>query len=775
MKKLPLLLIAGVLFLGCEVPNQPPQISFDLADFTPVQEFTPAYNSLRERVQKSDGTYDIEETIRIIHALGIAQSQSDNFLDFLEFMAMQDYSQVATEVVEAKMRLLPILQELFVLQQQYTEVPGMFRVISRSVISGGVDAAGQILIFGVANPMIVNDAFNEVLDEMEANAELRDGLRARMNAVRMGYIDFLRSFSPIYHRFMREWDRLNIDKDRAYIALHNGNMTEVFIASNNVLKNHSVNREALLLQALASIHLGAETNSIGLYSTSALYSMFTNVEVLDSVPTNDYLPERIYSEVEEANAVFYPISEAVELPFSIEIPQKTIDNNYFLHAERLLNFYIALYPNRTAPALLLKGVLAAHRGQDALALIFFDQSAVEFPRQAMALTDLLEPYRHRAYLNQSVEGHYLLQLYYSTMVGSGFFSPNFQKADLFMQRGMFEESKMEIYRHFFRRGNQDVYFGFLTDMQFAENFLYSSFRKLLLEQSFFDVSITPIRQTRRERRQGASEEVQVVITNNSDVDLQNVRVFLCLHYTDMYRNEYDIIRVPLSQSVVRGRTEVDFGRVALENVQNKGYRDIVRARAIILTNDQIAWINSVEQRRTNMVRMINRSHFLANNLIDRRMADFLAGFSLTEETVQDIIRSAFQATSLQVAPLVDPNLTRRLMQSIFPNQGQEVAPITFDDIVSNVRLDRNEITFELPRTLVLLNPEFSIHHIQDINNVIFPSERYLAGNVMRVTFRHRARVGEVIPLYIYSEFVNSRVELVVNEQNAVELRNVVFL
>ena len=62
------------------------------------------------------------------------------------------------------------------------------------------------------------------------------------------------------------------------------------------------------------------------------------------------------------------------------------------------------------------------------ALSYFDQAAIEYPRQAEELTDLLNSYRSRTYLNKSVEGMYLLNLYKSTMEGFGLFSPNFYKA-----------------------------------------------------------------------------------------------------------------------------------------------------------------------------------------------------------------------------------------------------------------------------------------------------------------------------------------------------------
>ena len=128
------------------------------------------------------------------------------------------------------------------------------------------------------------------------------------------------------------------------------------------------------------------------------------------------------------------------LPFEIEKQQsdtltpKVSDNAYYQAAITALQTYQSLYPSKSAPALLLNGVLQMDMGNEKAALSYFDQAAIEYPRQAEELTDLLNAYRSRTYLNKSVEGMYLLNLYKSTMEGFGLFSPNFYKAVLYIER-----------------------------------------------------------------------------------------------------------------------------------------------------------------------------------------------------------------------------------------------------------------------------------------------------------------------------------------------------
>ena len=85
--------------------------ALDLEHYEPVDKFVPAYEALNNRTDLSTGKdYDIEQTVRVINALEIAQANSKNFNEFLMMMARQDYTGVAPDVMEAKQRLLPILQ-----------------------------------------------------------------------------------------------------------------------------------------------------------------------------------------------------------------------------------------------------------------------------------------------------------------------------------------------------------------------------------------------------------------------------------------------------------------------------------------------------------------------------------------------------------------------------------------------------------------------------------------------------------------------------------------
>lgn len=255
-----------------------------------------------------------------------------------------------------------------------------------------------------------------------------------------------------------------------------------------------------------------------------------------------------------------------------------------------LDGYVAQNPGKSAPALLLRGVLYQRMGYADEALSCFHQASIEYPRQAEQLTDMFDSYCMRNYLNKTAEGLYLLQLYRSMMEGYGVFSPNLMKAKFYADNGKQEESKNEIYNHFFRRGNQKYYDGMLSDMQFCEQNLPVNFKQLLIDKKFLSIAVEPASKWILLTDQ---ENMQVSVTNRSGKRLENVRIFLCVHYTDMHKEEYDVVKVPQTISIIEPDEEVETEPVPLE-YRDKKYRDITRIRAIAMTDDRLCWIDDIQ-------------------------------------------------------------------------------------------------------------------------------------------------------------------------------------
>lgn len=729
MRKIIVWTLVGVVVLGISAFvawRFWPVEAINLEEYTPSEEFEPAY----EAMEAKSPDYDIEETVRAMNALEVAQCQSEDFMSYLEYVAKQDFSRVAPEVLEQKKKLFPILQRLYELQKEYKELDDVW-MLMRSATSGATTFASEVNPVGVIGSMLTGDATlstvslgsgmdkakTAAFEEYEKQKELKRQLEREIEAVRMSYVQYLEDYAPVYYKYMQEWDALCLKKDKAYIDLYGGQPMEAYNQSQEILKEYPTNREALLLKGLSLIQMSSEVGNLGTLSSSMEYDLSQSLRGAD-----------------EAIALADSVLAGVATERSAPDERTELQ----MEAEATLDHYMKLYPSRSAPALVLKGLLYREQGEIAKAVSYFDQASMEYPRQAVALTDLLDSYKARTYLNKSAEGKYLLRLYRSTMEGFGIFSPNLLKANYYAQNGDVEKSKEEIFNHFYRRGNQGVYDCLLSDMQYCEENMYSSFRQILLEQPFLDVAVEP---TTNWTLADKEDEIKVTINNRSDIDLENVRIFLCLHYTDMYKDEYDVQKLP-SVNIIKHNDKTEIGVVKL-NYEDKKYNDITRIRAIAMTDDKICWIDNVNYKYMKAseaaARDNNSRPSTHNSQLSTAKQQLLEDFNVDNGKLQSIIQEGMKVYGI----VSDGNLWNDMKR----------------DVKNLVTGKDKNLRIELPRILTLIDPVFSLHQLNDKDKAIRPSENYLSGSNIRLKFDYEPKQDETIPLYIYSDFANFKVTI----------------
>ncbi len=696
-----------------------PVETINLEEYTPSEEFEPAWEAMTNQPEEKAPTYDIEETVRAMNALEVAQCQSEDFMSYLEYVAKQDFTRVAPEVLEQKKKLFPILQRLYELQKEHKELDDVW-MLMRSATSGASTFVSEVNPVGVLGSMLTGDATlssisvgssmekaqTAAFDEYEKQKELKRQLEREIEAVRLSYIEYLEDYAPIYYKYMQEWNTLCLKKDKAYIDLYSSRPLDAYNQSQEILKDYPTNREALLLKGLSLIQISTWTlPSPSLQGGGGIHAN----EGQDSLSSSSH-------ELSQPDERMALLSEA----------------------EGVLDQYIQLYPSRSAPALVLKGLLYREQGEVGKAVSFFDQASIEYPRQAAALTDLLDSYKARTYLNKSAEGKYLLRLYRSTMEGFGIFSPNLLKAHYYAEHDDVENSKKEIFNHFYRRSNQGVYDCLLSDMQYCEDNMYSSFRQILLEQSFLDVAVEP---TMNWTLSDKDDEIKVTINNRSDIDLENVRIFLCLHYTDMYKDEYDVQKLP-SVNIIKHNDKTEIGVVKL-NYEDKKYNDITRIRAIAMTDDKICWIDNVDYKymkaQETVARGENAQLSTVNSQLSTPQAQLLSDFNINDSKLLSLISQGIQI----YGTVSDGNIWNDMKQ----------------DVKNLVTGKDRKLRIELPRILTLIDPVFSLHQLNDKDKSIRPSENYLSGSNIRLKFDYEPKQNETIPLYIYSDFANFKVTI----------------
>lgn len=668
-----------------------------------------------EQANNGNELYDIEETIRILNGLEIAQMQSEDFYSFLEYMARQDYSMVPKEVIDAKMEILPIMQEMFILEKENEQLQGLTSVMNslgtglytlakESNMSETLAGATQIgsiikdpISFAVSGESIgdavskavgaesLDKAKTAAFDEYEKQQNLKAENEKKIDVLKAKYLAYLDRFTPIYMKYMHEWERLCIEKDKAYLAVYSGRSADAYEITRKILENYPGNREAMLLKALSCINL-AKTQTVQQGGDNPTLTLAQN----------------------EGNA-------SQKYKFTID-------------AQRTLESYLDLYPSKAAPALVLLGQLELINGNGGRAVSYFDQAAMEYPKQAAELKDMLNSYALRNYLGSTPEGQYLMRLYSSTMEGYGWFSPNFHKAMYWESVGDNEKASTEIYNHFFRRGNQGIYDCMLTDMEFCENNLYKSFKSQFMESSALNVSVV------EESHMFGANGVKFTLTNNSDLNLENVRLYMCLHLKDMYVSEYDvfpcetinILSPNASQSWLTDKYQVE---------------NIVRVRAVMMTDDRVCWVDDVNFKQANA----KKNYYQLQGKVSKSLEMF-NDFGLSESEIADRLKRGI--SGLQVTP--DKSGFKGFLKNAVGAAGD------------------NYIRFELPRTLCLIDPVFSLGELSKNQT---PASQTLDGSIIRVDFK----LGEqpvYEPLYLYSNFINMKIDYSVDNNGKVSITEV---
>ena len=699
-----------LLLTGCRhVTSKDP---IDIKQYEPIEEFAAAYDAITSQAQ-SDAPYDIEQTIRVINAMELAQMKSESFDEFLDYMAGQDYTGVAPEVMEAKQMLFPLLEYTYKLQQADEQLSDVW-MLMRSLAKGGESLMEDtslvelimmmhsdiFAIFNLASGGDTEKALEEAFNQYEEDTKLKDQVREDLERLRKSYRAYLEYYVPIYKKYMQEYDALCVEKDRAYLDLYGGRADDALLHTSNILAKYPNNGEAMLL------------HSMGLIIESA-----SEAEPRPTITMNDI-------ETQQPNPDNENKEERPQLPMTVKQRQ----------ANDLLQDYTKLYPDRTAPALVLEGLLYQQLGDQNTAMLRFHQASAEYPRQAERLTDMLDAYNMRTYLCKTQEGQYLRRLYASTMEGYGLFSPNLLKAHYHASQGDMEESRKEIFNHFFRRGNQGIYDELLSDMQFCEENLYGPFKSLLLEQSYLDVSVEPKKKMLFWTK---DKELNVTISNRSDLKLENVRVYLCIHYTDMYKDEYDVVKVPKTQNIIGPRSTVDLETVEL-NYRDKGYKDITRIRAIAITDDRICWIDEVGYKNAKALAPYRSDQNNLNQRQQQAREEYLNNYSLEPQKLQATLRDGVNVLPPEEDPCIEKSWWK-----------------TFTGWFSS---PDNTLNIELPRALVMADPVFSLRPL-DADDALQPEENYLAGTAIHLKFDYEPECGEALPLYIYTEAADFKVDI----------------
>ena len=593
-------------------------------------------NALSERLNKvkkeNAKSINLEATIKTIFVLDEAIKNVKDVNEYKEYLYKFDMSGVAPEVVECFIKLVPILDNLYdsEIEKEINEslwlVFSELNDVEQTLINAGTQLVAKDYMGAALTALQArNDArkigFKRYKKDLEIQKKIRD--------INNDYHEYLKFSSPIFLKYMSEWDKLCAQRDQAYISLYNSNYNKVLEFSEEALKISSTDREATLLKGFSLLKL----NNFDIGNSEGQFS--DNIEI-----------------------------------------------------QNLLDNYFNKFPKSTAPAFILKGMFEYKKGDIESAMTSFDEASILYPKQSEELLDLANIFNIRSSIFRSVESEFISKSYMSMMEGFGNFSPNFQKAIIHNDLGNTNKALEEIKRHFFRRGNQVVQDYLPGDLNFCNKYLTDIFSKMFVEHPFVDIEVS------KGSIIDPKNSLRVKMINNSDRFIENVRLFLCIHFTDTYKDSYQVFRVPDALNNLDAFSEKKFDEPLVVNYkwldsEKEVPEDIVRVRGVIITDDIVSWIDE-------------------------------EGFKF-KEAQENFNKYGIENT----------NFSSEILQEL--NQAK-------------VLVDRgyvyNDITFSITKKIIEFDPYVTINNINSINP-IRPSEKLVDGNQLVYKFRTRKKIDEL--------------------------------
>ena len=618
--------VAGLVAVGWLYQRQQASWEHALAEQEEAarEAFVPAMDKLEQGI--ADPGYDIDKTVRVIHQMDKALENQDDLHAYLSQLAMQDYRDVAPEILQARKDLMAIQMALYAKQTEVEDQQAMWELTSELVLStlSVVSVSGEASVVNPAGEFSVDRAkAQELLTELKEKQASHRQLIRDITATEQTLFDAMVAYSEVYYDFVQEWDELSVLRDRAYLAAHNGDWAAARSSAQLAMEKAPQEKEAHLLAALAMI---------------------------------------------EAD-----------------------NNEDHATAAALIETYIDEHPESSAPAFLLLGVLHQRSGQDQQAMLAFQQSAAYYPKQAEQLTDMLDPYEMRSYLTRSREGGFIRELYQSTMLGAGYFSPDLQMARMMFEQGEDAAARAKVLDHFARRRAQKQWDFILSDIAFCNDILGPHFWEIFPEDTYLDLIVdAPM----------LGKGLNLSIQNRSTHTLHNATLVLALHLTDMYPNDYKALVIEPSLPAVLANDTTSFGTATVDidiDGTPKTEADVVHHRAILISNEAVVWVDTDAYK-------IGES----NAFRERRRTETAAGEAVSSH----------------------PSARRHpTFKSTFDTLIETAAPKTRLSVESKFGADNILVT--LPRELAILRPLFRLRHG---DTVFDASDNFIEGDQIMLRF-----------------------------------------
>jgi tetratricopeptide (TPR) repeat protein len=201
--------------------------------------------------------YDPDQTAMALFSIEQALSNAKNFKDLTSLILQKDSELIAPEVAELKYCFFNIYKDLLRAEDDIDDQQSIYNIAGGALL----DMFSAVKLDLGTTLAIDHDQAKVIWTERMRRADLRDKMseRLRKNQDRLlrFYFDYMKTSS----KYLKEWNVLCAYRDRAYIAIFEGDLEAAIKNAGTAIKLAPHEKEAHLLLARCLLQRNAESDS----------------------------------------------------------------------------------------------------------------------------------------------------------------------------------------------------------------------------------------------------------------------------------------------------------------------------------------------------------------------------------------------------------------------------------------------------------------------------------------------------------------------------------
>lgn len=206
---------------------------------------------------KSETVYDPDQTAMALFSIEKALAEAGNFEELTALVLQKDSDLVAPEVAELKYRFFNIYKDLLRAQDDFNAQKSLYNIAAGALL----DVFSAVKIDFSTSPAIDHEQAKAIWLQRLKKTELRDQMSERLRKQEDRLLDFYFDYMKISSKYLKQWNTLCSYRDRAYIAIFEGDLESAIKNAGTAVKLAPYEKEAHLLLARCLLERGAEVDN----------------------------------------------------------------------------------------------------------------------------------------------------------------------------------------------------------------------------------------------------------------------------------------------------------------------------------------------------------------------------------------------------------------------------------------------------------------------------------------------------------------------------------